>query len=224
MESKMGIFALLLLLTEAAQSIPTQSAPAQSAPVQSETSGFSLLEQSEWSLQGSMGLLLPQQIHDGLNLHLAFTGGWRLRTPLWLLLEFGAEHSSLNGLTKKLNLPGGALSLRADYSLWLLPLLLGLSLHSEAQPERGWSLELLGGFAWQHSDLRSAVLAGPILEEQREQRWVPMLRARLRRAWVLKRGALNLGMGWQQLFYRAEPLAGVSATGAFVEGGWCLLF
>ncbi|MBU0551521.1 hypothetical protein KKB55_08475 [Myxococcota bacterium] len=172
------------------------------------------------AVETRLGFLLPKQVHDGANLHLAF--GWRWWLG-WLALtaEAGLERSTLTGLSAQALTPYGAVHLRADAQLWSAPLLAGLALSWGHEGGEG-HLDLLGGWAWSYRRLTTEVVNGDLLSDEAHASWSPLVRARL--GWSVRwsRGALLLGGGWQHVFDDAPEvgLMALSTRGAFLEVGW----
>lgn len=177
------------------------------------------------AVETRLGLLLPEQVHDGANLHLAFNGRWLLG---WvdLLAEVGLDRTTLTGLTTAIPTPYGAFNLRADAQVWAVPLLAGFAL-SWTDASGGGHLDLLGGGAWSYRRLTTKVVEGALLSDEARQAWRPLVRGRLGWRWSLETGELLFGGGWQHVFSQeikptSAPVSieAMSITGVLLEAGW----
>lgn len=161
------------------------------------------------------GTLVPEQVLDGANLHFAL--GWRIavRGPLWAQLEAGVDRTAITALTTEVPALGGSVTVRADHSMWTVPMLMGAAWQTERV-----GVTLMGGAAYGHATLTSDVVGAARLQDESEDVLEPMVRARIDLAWPLPLGALVGGAGWQHVFAGERSTGDVHASGLILEVGW----
>ncbi len=171
------------------------------------------------------GALVPAQVLDGASVRLA--AAWRraLGAGLWVAVETGASRTTISALGAPLSINADTLTVRADHTQWTVPGLLGVAWGGDDGDAR-WGLALLGGVAWTHASLDSAVAGGDTYASRSDDRadWIGVARVDL--SWPVTSGEVVAGGGWQATApLGAPPATGdVRATGLFLEAGWRALF
>jgi hypothetical protein len=173
------------------------------------------LAQAQQAVEIRAGTLVPEQLLDGANLHLAVGVRVAVHDSLWAQVEAGVDRTAITALTTEVHSPSGAVTIRADHSMWTVPMLVGAAWQAGRV-----GVTLLGGVAYGHATLTSDVVDGARLQDDTEEVLEPMVRARIDMAWPLPLGELVAGAGWQHVFAGERSTGDVYASGLILEVGW----
>jgi hypothetical protein len=188
--------------------------------------GAAAAEPPDDALEGRGGVLVPSQVLDGASLHLALAWQRRLGGSFWLHVEGGANRTTITGLTKVVQAPGGSLTLRGDQEQWTVPLLAGFAWQSADADGAGWDLLLAAGPAWTSAKLETSAVGGAKLGAVSEQRFDVMGLGRVDLTWPVRPGVLVVGVGWQEVLTPGDDrrTGDVRVSGLLLEGGWRAYF